>query len=183
LAVDVGSIAAKICDRARWTDLIVVRLAYPPAPQPVAKLSSGFHTLVRRCNSPVLVVPRNFVYPLDRALLAYDGSPKAKEALYIAAYLAGRWTIPLVVITVTEKGGSAGPLEEARAYLQTRGVEATFISDRGLVAETVVNAAERHDSNLIIMGGYGYHAVLEVVLGSAVDEVLRTSRRPVLICR
>jgi nucleotide-binding universal stress UspA family protein len=33
------------------------------------------------------------------------------------------------------------------------------------------------------MGGYGLSPVLEVVLGSAVDQVLRTSRQPMLICR
>jgi nucleotide-binding universal stress UspA family protein len=43
--------------------------------------------------------------------------------------------------------------------------------------------AEERGCDLIIMGGYGFNPVLEVVLGSAVDEVLRTSRRPMLICR
>jgi len=33
------------------------------------------------------------------------------------------------------------------------------------------------------MGGYGLSPVLEVVLGSGVDQVLRTSRQPMLICR
>ena len=39
------------------------------------------------------------------------------------------------------------------------------------------------ESDLIIMGGYGLSPVLEVVLGSAVDQILRASRRPMLICR
>jgi nucleotide-binding universal stress UspA family protein len=33
------------------------------------------------------------------------------------------------------------------------------------------------------MGSYGYNPVLEVVLGSAVDQVLRSSQHPTLICR
>jgi nucleotide-binding universal stress UspA family protein len=33
------------------------------------------------------------------------------------------------------------------------------------------------------MGGYGHSPVMEVVLGSAVDQVLRESRQPTLICR
>ena len=36
-----------------------------------------------------------------RALLAYDGSPKAREALFVATYLAGRWSMPLVVCCPT----------------------------------------------------------------------------------
>jgi nucleotide-binding universal stress UspA family protein len=33
------------------------------------------------------------------------------------------------------------------------------------------------------MGGYGFNPALEIVLGSTVDEVLRTGQLPVLICR
>ena len=40
-----------------------------------------------------------------------------------------------------------------------------------------------HIDDLILMGGYGYGPVAEVVLGSAVDGVLRASSQPVLICR
>jgi nucleotide-binding universal stress UspA family protein len=46
-----------------------------------------------------------------------------------------------------------------------------------------MRTAEEHECDLIIMGGYGFSPVMEIVLGSAVDEVLRASRRPVLICR
>jgi hypothetical protein len=34
-----------------------------------------------------------------------------------------------------------------------------------------------------MMGGYGFSPVVEIVLVSAVDEILRTSRQPILICR
>jgi nucleotide-binding universal stress UspA family protein len=34
-----------------------------------------------------------------------------------------------------------------------------------------------------LMGGYGHSPVLEVVLGSVVDTVLRASQQPVLVCR
>jgi len=45
------------------------------------------------------------------------------------------------------------------------------------------SAAQAQESNLIVMGSYGYNPVLEVVLGSAVDQVLRSSQHPTLICR
>ena len=37
--------------------------------------------------------------------------------------------------------------------------------------------------DLILMGGYGHGPAVELVLGSAVDQVLRESRWPALICR
>jgi len=183
LALAIGNVPRRICERARWADLVVVNLAYPPPPQPLARLSSGFRALIRRCARPVLAVP-GAASSLHRALLPYDGSPKAEEALFVATYLAGRWHIPLVVVTVIE-GGRTTPetVSRARAYLEAHGIQATFVKGSGTVARAILKMAEAHQSDLIIMGGYGSGPMLEVVLGSAVDQVLRESRKPVLICR
>jgi len=183
LSVEVGGIARKICDRAQWTDLVVLNLAHPPAPQPLARLGSGFRTLIRRCSRPVLAVPGTSS-SMDRALLAYDGSPKAEEALFVATYIAEEWHIPLVVVTVIETGRTtAEALARAQRYLEAHGVAATFVKESGAVAEAILKTAEAHRSELIIMGGYGFNPVMEVVLGSAVDQVLREARKPMLICR
>ena len=183
LAVDAGQVARRTCERSRWADLIVLSLIHPPAPRPVAKLSSGFRTLIRRCPTPVLAVPGS-PSALSHPLLAYDGSSKAREALYIAAYLAGQRNTPLVVVTITE-GGEVTPstLDEAGEYLKARGVRATLVSAHGPQGKTILDTAAEHNCDLILMGGYGHGPVMEVVLGSAVDEVLRASRQPVLICR
>jgi nucleotide-binding universal stress UspA family protein len=183
LAVVTGKVARKICERGRWTDLVVLSLSYPPAPQPMAKLGSGLSTLLRRCPRPVLAVPGS-ASRLSRVLLAYDGSSKADEALFVATYLAGQWQIPLVVVTVIEMGRTTSEtLARAQSYLETHGVQAVFVKESGPVAEAILKTADEHQSDLIIMGGYGHSPVLEVVLGSTVDHVLRASRRPMLICR
>jgi nucleotide-binding universal stress UspA family protein len=183
LALAVGKVPRTICERARWADLIVLNLAYPPAPQPLARLGSGFRTLIRGCPRPVLAVP-GATSPLSRALLAYDGSPKAQEALFVATYLAGRWQIPLVVVTVIESDrATPETLARAQDYLETHGVQATFVEENGPVAEALLETAEARQSDLIIMGGYGRSPLVEAVLGSVVDQVLRTTRQPTLICR
>jgi len=183
LALSAGTIAREICERSRFADLTVVNLAYPPEPGPVAKLGSGFRTLVRRCSTPVLAVPRAATN-LGGALLAYDGSSKAQEALFIAAYLVGKWGISLSVITVN-KDPSAGSNVQAVAqeYLQDQGIEATYVNQTGPAAETILEYASKQGYELIIMGGYSRQPVVEVVLGSVVDQVLRGTRKPVLICR
>jgi nucleotide-binding universal stress UspA family protein len=200
MAVEVGRVARRICERSRWADLVVIELAHPPAPKSRpgegselevpgawrsagARLSSGFGTLIRRCATPVLAVPGAFS-PLNRPLLAYDGSPKAREALYIATYLALRGQVPLAVLAVAEGDDkSPDPLAEAKAYLTEQGVTAHYVHERGPVAGAILRTAEALDCDLILMGGYGHSPVAEIVLGSAVDEVLRHSRQPVLICR
>ncbi len=189
MAVEVGQVAVKICVRARWADLVVVSLTHPPAAQLLARLGSGFRTLVRRCPRPILAVPTlPQVEPalprLERALLAYDASPKAQEALFVATYLSGSWQIPLVVLTVNEKDKALPDiLAQARAYLESRGVRAEFVTANGSVAQAILDTSTAHQNDLVIMGGYGSTPVVEVVLGSAVDQVLRQSPQPVLICR
>jgi len=121
---------------------------------------------------------------LHRALLAYDGSPKAEEALYVATYLSSHWSIPLEIVTVIE-GDRVTPetLTYAQKYLEAHGGQATFVKKDGPVAEAILKTAAEWDSDLIMMGGYGFNPVMEVVLGSTVDQVLREFRKPVLICR
>jgi nucleotide-binding universal stress UspA family protein len=183
LVLAVGEVTQIICHRARWTDLVVTNLAYPPAPQPLLKLGSGFRQLIQRCPRPLLATPQ-IVSPLDQALLAYDGSPKGREALFVATYLAGRWKASLSVVTVLNNGHiSNQTIDEARQYLDKHGIQAEYRQDKGPVAETILGVCKELQSNLLIMGGYGYTPVLEIVLGSTVDQVLREAHKPMLICR
>ena len=102
----------------------------------------------------------------------------------MSAYLADRWHIPLVVVTAIEsvRAASESPLR-AQAYLETHGVQATFVQESTPAAELILETAEADQSDLIVMGGYGASPVVEVVLGSVVDQVLRESHKAVLICR
>lgn len=183
LVIEAGKVARKICERSRWTDLVVLSLSHPPAPQPVARLSSGLHTVIRRCPRPILAVPGPGV-ALHHALLAYDGSPKADEALFVATYLAGRWGCQLTVLGVQENGdGASAALGQATDYLNGHDIQATYVQEHGQTAQRVLKTAEEHHCDLILMGGYGHSPMIEAVLGSAVDKVLRNSQLPILVCR
>lgn len=178
-----GEIARQISIQSRLTDLVVTTLLYPPPPQLLARIDSGFRDLIQRCPRPVLAVPQ-VVTPLNHALLAYDGSPKSDEALFVATYLAGRWQIPLTVTTIFDQNRVAPEtLIRAQVYLDERGVQADYVAKSGPVAETILKTAEECQADVIIIGGYGFNPVLGMILGSAVDQVLREARKPVLICR
>jgi nucleotide-binding universal stress UspA family protein len=62
-------------------------------------------------------------------------------------------------------------------------MQAEWVVERGSVAEAILRTAEAHRCDLILMGGYGVGPVVEVLLGSNVDRVLREGRWPTLICR
>ena len=180
LAVAVGEVAPTICDRSQWVDMTVVTLAHPPPSTALARLGSGFRSLLHGCRSPLLAVPAHGVRGLERALLAYNGSPQADEALFVAAYLARRQGMALSVVSVgtdVERN-----LVKAETYLEGRGVKATYRAESGPAAAAVVGVATAFDAHVIVLGGYSRRGVSEIMRGSAVDEVLRTVGRPVLVC-
>jgi nucleotide-binding universal stress UspA family protein len=178
-----GEISQNIIERARWVDLVIVNLDYPPSTQPLASLHHGFRNLVQRCPRPILAV-KNTVSPLKKVLLAFDGSPKAREALYVAAYLCGKWSLPLVVVSVMENGRvNPAVLEEARRYLESHPLQAEFIQKEGANDQVILRAVGETNCDLLLMGGYGHGPFLDVVLGSTVNRVLNEIDIPVLICR
>jgi len=146
------------------------------------KLSTGFRRIIQQCPRPILVAPRTET-PLDRALLAYDGSPKAEEALFLSAYLSAKWDIPLWVVSVEEKPQPMpATLERARAYLHKRGVEAKTIFTKGDPVSRILEIIQEQHCNLLILGGYGHTLIVEAVMGNVVDALLHAAPIPMLIC-
>lgn len=177
-----GNIAQTLIDEARWVDLVVVSLKYPPGLHPINRLYSGFRQLLRSCPRPVLAVPQNAKL-FTRLLVAYDDSITSKEALFIATYFAKNWEMPLTVISVEAGDEGVDSLKYARNYLANENIQADFIERRGEAAPEILQAARDHLCDLVIMGSYGRNPILEVVLGSTVDEILRNSDSAMLICR
>ena len=184
LAIEAGVPANKINERAKWSHLVVVPMKHPPATDLISRLgTSGLRDLIRRCIRPILVVP-NEVPPIERLLLSYDGSRKAKEALFIATYLAKRTNSSLVVLIVSETASSRDltMVENVRTYLNNHEVSALFVQDTGAVVPAILRTIESHDCGLTLMGGYGRNSVMGAVLGSSVDKLLRQTQQPILIC-
>ncbi|MCA9936353.1 MAG: universal stress protein [Ardenticatenaceae bacterium] len=181
-AIEVGAIAPTIIQRAAWADLVVAGLNHPPGSQAVARLSSGFNAIIQRCPRPILALPGKRS-PMDNALLAYDGSPKADEALYVAAYLALRWQTRLTVVTVETAHTTSAASDRAREYLTEYGISADYVVRQEDIAGVILETAVTCKANLMIMGGFGFRPVLQVVLGSTVDKILRQFPQPILICR
>ena len=182
-AVDVGGVASTINTRARWSDLVILHLAHPPEAQVKSRMGSGIRALIQRCPRPVLSVP-HISHKLERFLVAYDGSRKADEALYVGAYFAGRWQASLVVLTVTENGSKPSPAAfRAKEYLESQKISAKFIQKYGTASISTLEAVEEENIDLILMGGYSRKPVAEVILGSTLDVVLRNAQQPVFICR
>lgn len=183
-AAEVGVEGDLMIERAAWVDLMATNLTFATDSAPGDGLSPGVNSLVRRCPRPILVLAGETHSPMDRTLLAYDGSPKSDEALFVATYLALRWQTRLAVVTVRTEHTTPAALERARLYLAGHHLgNVDFILREEPITEAILETAESVGSNLLIMGGFGIRPVRHLMLGSSVDGALRFSNQPILICR
>ena len=181
--VAAGEIHKVLCDHARFADIILLPLNHPPGNEPIKRLSSGITSLIRNCSVPILTIPAEPT-PLETILLAYDGSVKAKEALFIAAYFGSQHGSTIYVLTSVI--GVTDPdiiQEEARIYLGRFPLNSHYIISQVSVSEQINIIHQTEEIDLILIGGYGGSTLIDVMLGSAVDKVLREIQLPILICR
>jgi nucleotide-binding universal stress UspA family protein len=176
----VGAPGAQVRERLPWFDLVVLPLVERDADGD-ARISASLGSVLRREGRPLLSVG-TAVSPLSRALVAFDGGRKAREALFAAAYLATKWGTSLVVATVTELARpNGGTLDEARRYLEGFEIAADYVSTRGPVVESLVGVAEERGCDLIVMGSHRYSRLIESMLGGVVVRTLLGAPCPVLI--
>ena len=181
LAIEVGEPTQKILERSALTDLIVLRISYPPSTG-IQLLASQIRTLIARASRPILAVPGKTT-EMRHALLAFDGSPKAKEALFVATYLAEQWQTQLTIFTGPEENEFDSSVQDfAKNYLEFNEIEAGFINEK-YSPERLKRTAEEIQADLVIMGGYSGSILKEMTVGSSVNYMLRKSELPILICR
>jgi nucleotide-binding universal stress UspA family protein len=162
--------------------MVVASLKHRPSLKWFGRMGYGFRTMLRRSGRPTLILPGN-VSSASQSVLAYDGSPRSQEALYVATYLAQHWDLPLVVLTVREKERvGRETLERAGEYLRANNVDAELVLGEGSVTDTILELAGDCDCNLLIMGGYSASPWLDSFLGSKVDRILREYHQAIMIC-
>jgi nucleotide-binding universal stress UspA family protein len=130
-------------------------------------------------------------------VVGYDGSDHSKRALERAAAMA-RDGDQLVVVAAAEprvdtgitEGGHLNPseverrrrdLEEARAFLSERGIDAETILGQGDPGSVIVNAAK--DADLVIVGSRGLNTAQRLFMGSVSSKVVNRAPSDVLVVR
>ena len=186
-SIEFGNVARHVVARAAYSDLVMLALNRPPGLSILKRLASGIQTILKRTPRPAMVVP-TACSPLQHALLAYDGSPKAEEALFVATYLATRWQIRLTVVTVSSSNNgkleaAERHLSRAKTYLNLAGVQANYLLPVGSTVPALLDVAEREACDFMIVGGFGLSSMKNLVLGSTLNRMLLEYKQPLLICR
>lgn len=175
LAFSGGEPLREVRERAPFVDLVVV------SPGDRAFPDAAVRPLLRRSPKPLLLAgpaPSSG----KRPLLAYDGGPKANEALFALAYFALRRGLEPVVVTVGESSRKAEQVSSgALAYLERLGVRATAVHERGAVGEAIARACTKHGCDVVFLGSHRRARWLEDVLGGVLDDVMARLEVPLLV--
>ncbi|WP_418116407.1 universal stress protein [Variovorax sp. 350MFTsu5.1] len=144
-----------------------------------------------------------------RILVATDGTALSKKAVDSAIALAVQNDSDLVALTVVPRypksyfEGSTtfsaedvgriekqwaekaqAMLDKVRDRARERGVRIrTAQASSDLVAESIIAAAKKHRSDLIVMASHGRKGLKRLLLGSETQQVLVRSSLPVLVLR
>ena len=179
-----GIVANEICDHARTADLVVVGHRGVNEQFSTGLLGSTTESVTRKSPKPVLVTPLQF-REITRPLLAYDGSQRASAALHAAAELTSALQLPLTVVHVgrDDAGEGSRVLTEAQRYLQSYEVAVTAKPLTGPPHQRIVDVLRDGRFDLLFIGAYGHSRIIEMVLGSTTEYVLRNSGAPVFLAR
>jgi len=176
----VGRSAQMLSIASRFADLLV--LAQPVENSP-ATLFDAIDAAMFETGRPLVLIPSGVSSVIgNRVMIAWNGSTQAALAVTAALpllHLAGQ-------VDIVQLGdiGKDAPAGELALYLSLHGIKTeTHAIDLGLrdVGGALVDAAERFESDLIVMGAYGHSRFRERILGGATRDLLKNSPWPILM--
>ena len=175
-----GNVSEILAEEARSCGLVAVGSRGANAAHRGDLVGRHADALARRMPSSLLVAPADY-REFQRPVLAWDGSPKSRKALALAAEIAALLELPVRVVTASddEDEGQA-LLAEAEEELRYRRVTTTGVVRKSHPDEAIF-AEVGAGGDLVAMGAHGHGRVVELVLGSTTDRVLRAATVPVLL--
>jgi nucleotide-binding universal stress UspA family protein len=178
LTAEAGNVSEIISERARFVDMILL----DAVPERLGKNLRGgeFRNVVPGCSRPILLVSGP-ARELKRALLIYDGSPKAGTALFVVEHLAHRLGIELRIFATTEGDWATNQrtVKKAREHLEHGGIRAEVVEVGGQIVPAILQVARQSECEWIVTPGYSENPA---VGDSFLDELMSMSERPILIC-
>jgi|GEM_PF-1710502 len=144
-------------------------------------VSGAIMKVVQHTNKPLLALCEDREIG-GHALVAYDGSRSANNALRVIGDLSVFFS-RITVLTVKKTKEDALPvLEEASRYLEPYKLEVEAVHRTGHIMEQILELCNERDTSLIFIGGYGDNRLKEMLIGSVTEQILRHTTIPVLLC-
>ncbi len=161
-------------------DLIVLnRELHAGYPDMLEVVSDG-----AKAGKPIVAVPESGTgfEVSGHALVAWDGSPEAVNALHASVPLLARASS--VTILAIDDGSLNRPLTYALTYLLARNIRATAIQEDALIerpGSIILEHIEKLKAGYLVMGGFGHGRFLEAAFGGVTRKMLKECPIPIVL--
>ena len=165
-------------------DLIVLEKQDESAQLASGQLGANIEKIVRGSHKPCLVTSQQFK-PIERVLIAYDGSPSSQKILQFIADSSLFEGLELHIVTVAQSAAdetAIAQIESAKQWLQA-GFEPVCSVIEGHSEQAISDYVSDRDISLLLMGAYGHRRIRHLVIGTLTAQMLRSSQIPVLLFR
>ena len=175
-----GNVVKIVADASVDADLLVIGARGEDEEFETGFLGSVAEKLVRKVNRPVLLTGLQF-REFRRALLAYDGSAAAREAMKMLARLAAVLEMEVDAVQMVEEGESTTALKEVVSYFKNYPVRLSTHYLTGDSHAVIIEHAKEIGCDLMVMGAYDNRLADSLALGTTTDYLVRNSPVPVLV--
>lgn len=181
--VERGGFLDTLLANSGGADLVVIGKRGEAADFLTLRLGSNMERAAHACDKPVLVAARAF-RPIARALIAFDGSQNARDAVALAAGspLLKGLTIDVVRVGAADQAADEA-LEDAAGLLRRAGLAATPRRLDGAPERAIPAFVAREGVDLLVMGAPSHSRLHAAVLGSTTSALLRSCVIPALLLR
>jgi nucleotide-binding universal stress UspA family protein len=178
---EIGADAAWVAEHGRAADLIVAGRGRAGGGAAMEVLEAA----VMDSGRPVLIAPPVAPVSVGRVVtIAWKDTREAAGAVAAAMpFIAEAERVVILTIDEDDDTDDRSPerLQRALRWCNPNVQMHRLVRERGTAAETLLLAATRAASDLLVMGGYGHTRLREAVFGGFTRHVLERAVLPVLI--
>ncbi|MCP4070009.1 MAG: universal stress protein [Phycisphaeraceae bacterium] len=176
-----GDAQEALSDALRLADLAIIGIRHAFDYGTIAHADDFLGRVARASGRPILAMTTP-ARPIDRVVVAYDGSTASADALRAFGVLNGFSPSMVRVVHCREDGvDSDRLLEEAATYLRLHGHETETLALDGSPTDAVLDHAEAWNADLVVMGAVGRRGLSRLFLGDTASRTLGRSGIPLLI--
>ena len=182
-ALRLGDLVSTLHEREQDASLIVVGKRGEAADFAKLHLGSNLERIVRSSSRPMIIASRAY-RPIERALVAFDGSKSSLKAIDEISRSPLYDGISIALLTANERTDEATvALQRAKAQLDAAGLATTIRVVAGRPEIAIAEAVASENIDLLIMGAYGHSRLRTLVIGSTTSELIRACQVPIVVYR
>jgi nucleotide-binding universal stress UspA family protein len=176
--MEMGVVSSVIVEEADSFDIVFIGRKGINASYERGILGSNIEPVIRKIEKPLFISNEHFYTPRT-LVVAYDGSSVSNKALEFAKLYKEKFDVGISIVYVGNDKKVADELfSELPTYFDRKFIE----SDD--VANAVADFTELQDNALLVIGAYSKNRILEMILGSTTEAILRKELQfPLMVVR